>query len=392
MTVEAHEIAGKIVLTVEIPIGKRVCRRGDQIFDRNYEADINITKNIPLLELLFARKSGEYYVNKVTSFGIGDLRQDLIAKARTMATLRREGHPWQSMSDSELLRSAGLLGRIPETQQECVTIAGVLLFGKDETIRFAVPQHATDALLRVHNIDRYDDRDMIITNLLETYDRLIAFGQKHLNDPFVLDGIRNVSARDKLLREIFSNSLAHRDYSSGQIARFVIERSCCYTENANIAQSRGPLRLETLMPVPKNPPIAHVFREIGLADELGSGMRNAEKFSRLYSGQSPEFIEGDIFKTIIPLGPTPQEFLEGAALNETTGSGQLSKRLALLQKILIFCQEPRSRAEIVEHCGYKSRKRFAQNFITPLIDAGLLQRTLPEKPNSRLQKYVIIRQ
>ena len=78
-----------------------------------------------------------------------------------------------------------------------------------------LPQHKTDAIFRVENKDRYDDRDVVITNLIDSYDRLMAFGQKHLNDLFVLDGIVNVNARDRILREIVSNTLAHRDYSSG---------------------------------------------------------------------------------------------------------------------------------------------------------------------------------
>ena len=44
-----------------------------------------------------------------------------------------------------------------------------------------------------------------------------------------------------------------------------------------------------------------ILREIGLADELGSGMRNTYKYTQLYSGQNPLFEEGDIFRTIIPL-------------------------------------------------------------------------------------------
>ena len=39
----------------------------------------------------------------------------------------------------------------------------------------------------------------------------------------------------------------------------------------------------------------------GYADQLGSGVRNLFKYSRLYSGEDPEFIEGDIFKIIVPL-------------------------------------------------------------------------------------------
>lgn len=59
--------------------------------------------------------------------------------------------------------------------------------------------------------------------------------------------------------------------------------------------------LNRFEPFSKNPAISKVFREIGLADELGSGMRNTYKYTQLYSGQKPLFEEGDIFKTIIPI-------------------------------------------------------------------------------------------
>lgn len=47
--------------------------------------------------------------------------------------------------------------------------------------------------------------------------------------------------------------------------------------------------------------ISKVFREIGLADELGSGMRNTYKYTKLYSGAEPTFIEGEVSRTIVPL-------------------------------------------------------------------------------------------
>ena len=53
-------------------------------------------------------------------------------------------------------------------------------------------------------------------------------------------------------------------------------------------------------PFPKNPPISKVFREIGYADELGSGMRNTNKYTKLYSGGTPTFIEDNVFEIIIP--------------------------------------------------------------------------------------------
>ena len=107
--------------------------------------------------------------------------------------------------------------------------------------------------------------------------------------------------------EIFSNSLAHRDYSSGYVAKFVIERNRLYTENANRSHGHGALHLSSFEPYAKNPPISKVFREIGLADELGSGMRNTYKYTKLYSGGTPEFIEGDVFRTVVPLAPIAVE-------------------------------------------------------------------------------------
>ena len=218
-----------------------------------------------------------------------------------MAVSRNKNHVWENMSNEELLRSANLILTDPETKREGITLAAILLFGKDNSIMSVLPQHKTDAIFRVENKDRYDDRDVVITNLIDSYDRLIEFGQKHLNDLFVLDGIVNVNARDRILREIVSNTLAHRDYSSGFHAKMIIDDEKITIENSNLAHGMGALDLQKFEPFPKNPAISKVFREIGLADELGSGMLNNYKYTQLYSGENPLFEEGDIFRTIIPL-------------------------------------------------------------------------------------------
>ena len=69
----------------------------------------------------------------------------------------------------------------------------------------------------------------------------------------------------------------HRDFSSGYVPKLVIERDKITTENANLAHGHGNLNLKTFRSFAKNPPISKVFREIGLADELGSGMGNSNK-------------------------------------------------------------------------------------------------------------------
>ena len=245
LTPVEYEIDGKFILYIRVPATQDVCRCNGRIYDRNHESDIDITHHSDEVYRLYARKRGSYYVNKVTGFGMNALRHDLIERVKNMTRAREEGHPWRSMSDEQLLRSAGLILTDERTQKEGVTLAAILLFGQDSTIMSVLPQHKTDAIFRVFNTDRYDDRDVVITNLIESYDRLMAFGKKHLNDTFHLEGIQSVSARDHILREIISNLLMHRDFASGYVAKLVIEKNRIYTENANLSHGYGALAWRT---------------------------------------------------------------------------------------------------------------------------------------------------
>ena len=295
-------IKGKTVIYIRVPEGYQVCRHNGKIWDRSYEGDINITNNSELVYKMYSRKQSTYFVNKVyPNLEINCLETSVIEKVRKMAVSRNQNHLWKNMNDEELLRSANLILIDPETNKEGITLAAILLFGKDNSIMSVLSQHKTDAIFRVENKDRYDDRDIVITNLIDSYDRLISFGQKHLNELFVLDGIVNVNARDRILREIISNTLAHRDYSSGFPAKMIIDDEKIIIENSNLSHGTGILDLQKFEPFPKNPSISKVFREIGIADELGSGMRNTYKYTQLYSGATPIFEEGNIFRTIIPL-------------------------------------------------------------------------------------------
>lgn len=95
--------------------------------------------------------------------------------------------------------------------------------------------------------------------------------------------------------------MMHREFLSGYVAKFVIEKNRMYVENANRATGEGNITVDNLEPNPKNPIIASFFRNIGYADQLGSGVRNLFKCSKFYSGQEPEFAEGDVFRIVVPL-------------------------------------------------------------------------------------------
>ena len=95
--------------------------------------------------------------------------------------------------------------------KEGYTLAAVLLFGKDEVIQQILPHYKTDAILRVKNVNRYDDREYIQTNLIESYEKLMDFVAKHLPDKFYKEENQRKSLRTDIFHEVVANILVHRD-------------------------------------------------------------------------------------------------------------------------------------------------------------------------------------
>lgn len=62
----------------------------------------------------------------------------------------------------------------------------------------------------------------------------------------------------------------------------------------------------------------------------------------------------------------------------------------MTKQILELCAEPRAKKEIAVACGFKDIKNFTQKYIVPLMESGQLNMTIPDKPNSKNQKYITV--
>lgn len=135
-------------------------------------------------------------------------------------------------------------------------------------------------------------------------------------------------------------------------------------------------------------------------------MSNTYKYTRLYSGTEPEFKEGDVFRTVIPLseaatatvgpvsgftglggdGGTPQVTTQVTTQVATQVTTQvITERMAALME---YCAAPRSKKEMMDYLGLANVNHFRKKYLIPLLEAGKIRMTIPDKPNSRNQKYV----
>lgn len=322
---DIHEIEGNSVISVYIPSSSQVHKHTERIYVRDHESDIDITNNQKRLSDLYQRKRTQYSeTNIYPNLSITDLDEALFDKARKLIKANKSDHPWLYLENEELLRESILYRKDFQTGDEGFTLAAALIFGKDTTIQSLLPAYKVEAMVRVENVDRWDDRMTLRTNLIDTYQRLKEFVYKHLPEKFYLEGDQRVDLRDKVFREVIGNAIVHREYTSALSTDLIIGRHEVKITNPNKALFHGPIDPSSFNPYPKNPNIRKFFTSFGWTDEIGSGIRNTTRWlPRYVPNAKPLFIENDIFKTVVPLkvatlGTYAEEFREWLQLSDAS--------------------------------------------------------------------------
>lgn len=294
-----------LVMLIQIPASSQVHKYANRIYSRDFESDIDITDNQTRVSEMHLRKRTFFTESQIfPALTMNDLDSALFQKAREIIRSNRGDHPWLMVNDEELLRSSVLWRKDFMTGQEGLTLAAALIFGKDSTIQSLLPAYKVEAMVRIENPDRWDDRinPPLRTNLIDTYLQLKQFLNKHLPEKFYMEGGQRKDLRDAIFREIIGNVIVHREYTSALSTELVITKSSVTITNPNKPHFHGPIDLNSFSPYPKNPNIRKFFTAFGWTDEIGSGIRNTNKYLPLYiPGAKPLFLENDTFKTEIPL-------------------------------------------------------------------------------------------
>ena len=327
---EPMEIDGKQIIYFYVPESGQAHSYKGIYYDRNQDGDFEL-RSTEQISNLFIRKSKMRTENRAyPAFGLQDLEEEAFEALRKGIRANNPDHPWLAASNEEVLHSGEMIMADPETGKSGLTLAAILLFGKQHTIASVLPTYRIDLLCRINDTDLYDDREIIRCNLMIAYPIIMAFISKHLPEQPYIEGMQRFSLRDKILREVVLNLLIHREYSGAFPASFTIYRDSIVTENWNIPFVYGHIDLQTMRPHRKNPTIANVFSQMGIVEELGSGIKRMFKYTPLYAnGKEPIIEEQDVFRITIPRNPILSESEADGSRKTTTKTTQ--KILGLLQ-------------------------------------------------------------
>jgi len=293
---------GKLII-IEVDRSSIVHNHAGRIYWRDGDADIDVTGNHAKISEIYFQKRSSYSESVIyPALTIDDLSKDLFIEARSIIRGFRSTHPWISISDEQLLRESSLYTKDYKTGEEGLTLAAALIFGKDDVIRNILPAYKVEALLRKKDLDRWDDRLVLMTNLIHTYLKLLEFIRKHLPEKFYQEDAQRKDLRELIFREVIGNMIVHREYTDDRSSDMIIYQNEVIVTNPNIPVFHGPLDPNNFSPYPKNPNIRKFFTAFGWTDEIGSGVRNTTKYLNYYVPEAkPIFFENDLFRTLVPL-------------------------------------------------------------------------------------------
>ena len=214
-------------------------------------------------------------------FTLDDLDLPSLHQYRHRLASRQPTHPWLDADDKGLLRKINGWRSCRKNGNEGLTVAGLLMFGREEAIREAVPQYHLDFREKLSTDPqiRWTDRLTLdgtwSGNLYQFYLRVIQRLSADLKLPFQLDSDlirKGETVVHVAIREALINTLIHADYQ-GQ-GGIIIEKYLDRFEFSNpgsLLISIDQL-LEGGVSECRNKSLQIMFTLIGAAEKAGSGV------------------------------------------------------------------------------------------------------------------------
>ena len=252
-------------------------------FRRNDEGDYRSASTVPT-QMFADRESTQYKTESriLRNYTWDDIDMTSFRQYRTMFANRTPSHPWTALDDLELMRKLGGYRKDRETGVEGFTLAGLLMFGKTESI--TDPECAPDFMLDYREIpadttvtrwvDRIYPDGTWEANLFQFYRLVLPKLQAFMPKPFVLKGDerQDETPAHEALREALINALVHALY--GGSTRIVILKLPTAITMSNPGFMLVSLNqyYEGGISECRNPSLQKMFGLIGKSDKAGSGV------------------------------------------------------------------------------------------------------------------------
>jgi ATP-dependent DNA helicase RecG len=333
--------------------------------------------------------------------GVADL------DSRALKTFVGRALRWGRIApDAEGSSDADLLQRLKLTENSFLKRAAVLLFHPD-------PLHfVSGAFVKIGFFASAADvlyHDVIEGDLFTQADRTLdLLTTKYMKAWISYQGVRRLETLpvpEPALREAVLNAIVHKDYSVAAPIQIKVFDDHLTIWNPGTLPDAWPLeRLKVSHPsLPANPDVAAAFFRAGMIEAWGRGIEKMLAACRDAAVAEPTFsTEGSgiwtTFRFAVRTTAAPHQPESGPESGpesrpesrpESGPDSQVKSRPEALRTRILHALSaaPLGKAELVAALGHKTVSGAINRVLRELLATGLIEATIPEKPQSRLQKY-----
>ena len=284
--IEIIAVDGKKVVQITIPRARRQDRPihlGTNPFGNTYlrrhEGDYKA--NDEVIRRMIAESVEDSRDDRILeNFGIDDLEKETVAAYRNRFSAVKPGSPWLDLPAEEFLNKIGASGKDRSTGKSGLRVAGLLMFGRFDTIREVFPNYMVDYQERPEPkteprwIDRLVPDGTWSGNLYDYFQKTYRKLTSDIKIPFqLMKGVRTDDTPvHESIREALTNTLIHADYT-GRVSILSVKRPDMFG-----FRNPGLMRVSVEQAVHggisdcRNRRIQDMFRYVGLGDHAGSGI------------------------------------------------------------------------------------------------------------------------
>lgn len=286
--VSIESIEGNYLLFIQVPPASRsqrpiyIGRDPEQgSYRRNGEGDYHCTP--AEVRRMYADSDLAHPADSriLKGFTWDDIDLPSLAQYRRLFSLSDPSHIWHSEDDQSLMKKLGGYRVDRESGDEGFTLAGLLMFGKIESIQDpqCTPHYFPDyrSIPGEDSDQRWVDRiypdGKWEANLFQFYHRVLPKLQEVLPSPFELEGNqrKDETPAHIALREAFVNCCVHADYGESTSLKILRYPDRIIFSNPGTLLISRSQYYEGGESVCRNPSLQKMFMRIGAAERAGSG-------------------------------------------------------------------------------------------------------------------------
>ncbi|MCD8202894.1 MAG: putative DNA binding domain-containing protein [Prevotella sp.] len=389
-------------------------------YKRNHEGDYHCTDAEVREMFADAQHATAPFDNQILpNYNIDDLDAATLKEYRQRFLLKRDNHPWNGLDDMSFLTKIGAYRVDRKTGNEGFTRAGILMFGKTESItdNACTPWYFVDYQEKLSDTPgiRWSNRiypdGTWEANIFQFFYRVSNQISHTIPTPFMLNGITRIEETPAhiAIREGLVNMLVHSSYAEQGNIVVLRERGSIIMRNPGRMLISVDDFYAGSHSLCRNPNLQKMFMLVGYGEKAGSGADYIVKGWEKNSLARPKIEE-----TVQPDTVTLTFELEDEKPKENNDSKDSERKLSqddsdLSQVVLSLSQvcpklkkyssdkisefintlreQPQPMLKLMEVFGEKNRTRFRNQIIIPLINSGYIESTVKEIPNSPKQLY-----